>query len=226
MCDSTDIAKAPPPSELMPGGTGLRLVLASRSPRRRQLLNEAGFAHDAIDPGVDDGTMRPGTSSPRHWVASLACMKARAGFERLPASDRPLTAVLGADTVVVKKSEIIGQPKGAEDAQRIVERLQDGEHEVLTGVCLMVEGPAGEPIRRLLLTDSARVRVGRLGPERIEPYIQSGQWRGKAGAYNLSERMADGWPITFDGDPGTIMGLPMRSLAPRLRSVLRGALHA
>lgn len=64
----------------------------------------------------------------------------------------------------------------------------------------------------ILFTDTARVRVGRIPIAEIESYVASGQWRGKAGAYNLAERLAAGWPIEYEGDPATIMGLPMRRL--------------
>jgi septum formation protein len=68
-----------------------------------------------------------------------------------------------------------------------------------------------------MFTDRATVRLGRIAPPEIDGYVASGQWRGKAGAYNLAERLEAGWPITYEGDPGTIMGLPMRRLAPLLR---------
>jgi predicted house-cleaning NTP pyrophosphatase (Maf/HAM1 superfamily) len=66
------------------------------------------------------------------------------------------------------------------------------------------------------------VRVGHIPDLEIEWYLASGQWRGKAGAYNLSERLTAGWPIEYDGDPGTIMGLPMRKLTGRLAAFVAG----
>lgn len=198
-----------------PGGTGVfpRLFLASQSPRRRQLLAEHGFEHEAGHPGLDDGELEPGRVAPEAWVASLAYLKAAAGVESL--GGRALARgglVLGADTTVVKDGEIIGQPKDAADAERIVRLLQDGEHEVLTGVAL-IDPATGE---RDVFVDRAAVRVGRLSEAQIVAYIASGAWRGKAGAYNLRERLEAGWPIEYDGDPTSIMGLPMRALRGRL----------
>lgn len=190
-----------------------RLFLASRSPRRRQLLAEHGLEHEAAHPGLDDGELEPGRVSPAAWVASLAYLKAAAGAEALGARVVARGGlVLGADTTVVKDGQIIGQPKGVADAERILRLLSDGEHEVLTGVALL------DPATRCrdVFVDRARVRVGRLSEAQLAAYLASGQWRGKAGAYNLRERLEAGWPIEHEGDPTSIMGLPMRALRARL----------
>jgi septum formation protein len=101
----------------------------------------------------------------------------------------------------------------------IIRLLENGQHEVLTGVAL-VDPATG---RRELFVDRARVRVGAIGGERIGEYIASGGWRGKAGGYNLAERIQEGWPIEYEGDPTTIMGLPMRILPARLEAFARGS---
>jgi septum formation protein len=200
------------------GAPGRRLILASQSPRRRSLLEEYGFDHQAHHPGIDDADLSRGQVSAEQWVAALAYLKARAGVDSLP--DRPdHWTVIGADTVCVKNGELLGQPPDAADAERMLRRLENGRHQVVTGVAILSgEGPA--PAQRQLFVDTARVSVGAIGEGRIRAYIASGQWRGKAGAYNLAERLADGWPITLEGDPGTVMGLPMRRLSPILRSRL------
>lgn len=195
-----------------------RLVLASSSPRRRALLAQAGFAHDASGPGVDDGQLRiPIGVTPAHWTAGLAYLKARAACRKFfgPEAGVPSAVVLlAADTIVVKEGEVIGQPTDEADARRIIERLQCGSHRVLTGVAILTD------LRRRTLVDEASVHVGEVGEARIRQYVASGAWRGKAGGYNLSERIADGWPIEYQGDAGTIMGLPMQRLSPLLRRLL------
>jgi septum formation protein len=195
-------------------GTLPRVVLASQSPRRRKLLDEHGVSHATVSSGVDDGLLVRGGVTPAEWVASLAYFKAAAGRERLDRTGHQPgdVVVLGADTVVRKGDRVIGQPADGADAERILRVLQNGSHEVLTGVAF-VDLATGQ---RDMWVDRARVRVGDLGDDRIGGYVGSGLWRGKAGAYNLSERLADGWPIEFEGDPGTIMGLPMRRLVDRL----------
>jgi len=211
------------------------LYLASASPRRKLLLEDAGFAPVTIDSGVDDGQLRPGGSDADDWTTALAYLKASAGRRHL-LRERAHDAsglVLGADTVVVKDGAVIGQPRDEADARRIIRLLEDGEHLVVSGVALLVcengagpngsgprsgVGPAGQD--RVLFSDVARVRVGRIGNDRIDVYLSGGGWRGKAGAYNLSERIADGWPIECEGDPATVMGLPMRRLTAPLGEFL------
>ena len=75
-------------------------------------------------------------------------------------------------------------------------------------------------MHRLLFADTARVRVGALPDALLEEYLASGLWRGKAGAYNLTERVEAGWPLEWDGDPGTIVGLPIERLRPLLERLL------
>lgn len=202
------------------------LHLASRSPRRRRLLSEHGIPHGSIVPDVDDSQLAPGRIGPEGWVAALAYFKAAAARPLLAAQREGAGKgggrqgiILGADTVVLKDGRIIGQPRDAEEALDIIRLLENGQHEVLTGVALV------DPVtgRRELFVDRARVRVGAIGGERIGEYIASGGWRGKAGGYNLAERIQEGWPIEYEGDPTTIMGLPMRILPARLEAFARGS---
>ncbi|MGD9691583.1 MAG: nucleoside triphosphate pyrophosphatase [Phycisphaerales bacterium] len=194
-----------------------KLILASVSPRRSLLLREAGFAHETLVPPLDDAALDPGDAPPRRWVAALAYLKAASALRTMPRERAADAVLLGADTLVVKDGEMIGKPANADDARRILRRLSAGSHEVLTGAALVALD--GE---REILVDATRVRVGAIPEGVLEEYVASGQWEGKAGAYNLAERLEAGWPIEFEGDPGTIMGLPMRRLTPRLDRWLAG----
>ncbi|MFG0276271.1 MAG: Maf family protein [Phycisphaerales bacterium] len=198
---------------------GLRLVLATRSARRRRLLKDAGVRFAVAPPAVDDGPLTPGDATPRQWAASLALLKAEAARRAMTPKERADALVLGADTIVVARGAIIGQPEDRADAERIIRLLASGSHTVVTGAAL-VEGATG---RRAVLVDSATVQVGAIEDASLASYLDSGEWRGKAGAYNLSERLEAGWPIEFEGDPATIMGLPMRRLLPILHDALTGA---
>lgn len=199
-------------SVMIPGAAHSgRLLLASRSARRRQLLSEAGIDHDWLHPGIEDSHLFPGQAHPAQWVAALAHLKAQAGLALALESGRTPTLVLGADTVCVKSGELLGTPVDVADAERILRTLMNGEHDVVTGVAIL--NHAGS---RRLFVDSARVRVGNVPESELRSYLESGQWGGKAGAYNLSERLAAGWPIEYAGDPTTIMGLPMRKLLGHL----------
>jgi len=115
----------------------------------------------------------------------------------------------------LKDGRLLGQPADAADAEAMLRSLENGAHEVLTGVALLRVEPDGSRTREVLV-DRAWVRVGSIGAERIREYVASGEWRGKAGAYNLFERIDAGWPIEYSGDPTTVMGLPMRALVSRL----------
>lgn len=203
------------------------LLLASASPRRLSLLCEHGFEAAVIDSGVDDGELRPGAVTPAATAIALAYFKAVAGFERACA-ERLIgigSVVLAADTFLVKHGRIIGKPTDRDDARRIIGMLISGSHEVVTGVCALTAGRSDAadgsltPVRRFM-ADRASVHVGAVTSDEVEAYIESGGWRGKAGAYNLAERIAAGWPIVCTGDPATVMGLPMRRLGPMLVGLL------
>lgn len=191
------------------------IYLASRSPRRRRLLDEHGIRHRVLPPGVDDAGLMPGGTTPAGWVAALAHLKAACGRSRLNGfhdHGAGPAVVLGADTIVLKNEEILGQPGTEPHAAAMIRSLRGGTHRVLTGVCL-IDVASG---RRDLFVDRATVHVGEIPDAEVDGYVASGQWRGKAGGYNLAERLADGWPIEFEGDPSTVMGLPMRMLPERL----------
>ncbi len=186
------------------------LILASRSPRRREMLSRAGVPVDVRPADLDDGVLRPGRVPPEQWVAALAWFKARRVAEQLQATgEQPPGTIMAADTICACGEELLGQPRDRNDARRMIQRLRNAVHRTITGVCFY-----DLHRRRVLLVDAATVRMGAISDEAIETYVQSDQWRGKAGGYNLRERIEAGWPIECDGDPATVMGLPMRRLAP------------
>lgn len=197
---------------------GLPLLLASRSPRRRALLTEAGFEHVAEHPGFEDGILTPGQVSPRQWVAALASLKAFAGALLPSAREAGGRVVLAADTACLLDGKLVGTPTTASEAEEMIRSFMGVQHDVLTGVAIVdLRGWSGDPAgvpqrRRRVLVDTARVRMGTLSDAELASYVASGQWQGKAGGYNLSERLAAGWPLEFDGDRTTIMGLPMQRL--------------
>jgi len=195
----------------LPKKANAPLYLASRSPRRRKLLNEVGIDVHIIETGVDDGLLDPGDVSIEQWTLALAYFKAKAGAIRLEA-DGKAGVVLGADTLIEHRGEIIGQPRNRSHAREILNRLENEVHHVITGVAI-VDLETG---RRSFLCDTARVDVGEFDDENINEYLDTDQWKGKAGAYNLDDRIDAGWPIQYEGDPGTIMGLPVKRLIPHL----------
>ncbi len=196
----------PDPAQLEPDPTDnpVHLTLASQSPRRRQLLTEAGIAHDVRPSGIDDGRLTPGDRcTPSEWVMALALLKAAATARR--SGLEPGTIVLGADTVCVNEGQILGQPADERDARRMIRAMANATHDVLTGVALICTATN----RRSVFVDRSVVTVGEITDEQIADYTQTGRWRGKAGAYNIAERLEAGWPIGFGGAMDSIMGLPV-----------------
>ncbi|MEM1422606.1 MAG: Maf family protein [Planctomycetota bacterium] len=185
----------------------VELVLASSSPRRRQLLSGAGYSVRIVPPKLDDGELdAPDARRAHDWVAALAHLKARCVYESLSEDERARSLVLGSDTVVISRDDIIGQPTDGAHARAIIGCLSENEHVVASGVALL--GPG----HRSIFVDTTRVRVGRIPASEIEAYVASGEWRGKAGAYNYADRLEAGWDLACEGDPTTIMGLPMERL--------------
>lgn len=190
------------------------VVLASASPRRRAMLEEIGVEHRVAPAQVDDGELVPGDSvHPDEWVIALAYLKAISSARTI--EDAALGGqllVLGADTVCVYDGEIIGQPRDRGHAREIIEQMSGATHEVLTGVAII------DPVsgKRELFVDESVVTVGEISDAEIESYLDSEMWRGKAGAYNITERLAAGWPITFTGDETSIVGLPMTRTLERV----------
>ena len=185
-----------------------QLILASKSPRRIQLLQEAGFTALVREPSLDDARLPRGDVSPAQWVLALAWFKA--ADVALRTSEE--AHILAADTLCVVDGELRGQPASESEARAMLMAQVNRAHEVVTGVTLLC--PRGG--ERLCFVDRAAVSWGAVSAPDIERYVESGLWRGKAGGYNLRERVDAGWAIRCEGDPATVMGLPMKRLLPEL----------
>lgn len=189
------------------------IVLASTSARRRQLLHEAGIEHDALSPGVDDGELETNTAvNAEWWVAALAYLKAQAGLRLDKEHQHSQRIVIGADTVVSKSGVVMGQPKDQHEAHSMIHTLRNGSHFVITGLAFATQS------WREVIVDKSRVTVGNIPEHAINRYIDTGDWTGKAGGYNLRDRVNDGWPINVDGDPNSVMGLPVARVMRVLKS--------
>jgi septum formation protein len=186
-------------------------MLASRSPRRRMLLNERGLVHDASHPGFEDSVLEPGQVTPEQWISSLAYLKAWAKASEVGLGH----VILGADTACLMDGRLIGTPHSAAEAEAMIRGFVNREHEVLTGVAIIDLRGSGSPVRHIFI-DRAVVRLGQLSESQISEYIAGGSWAGKAGGYNYREAAESGWPLSHTGDATTVMGLPMAKLTRRL----------
>ncbi len=178
-----------------------KLVLASTSPRRAEILRAVGWPFETLAPNVDE--TRALDEDAVAYVRRLAQAKAKAAARRLEAG-----LVLGADTVVVIEGEILGQPRDAEDARRMLRLLSGKWHEVLTGVALVRVGKEAHCVVDHELT---RVRFSRMSDAEIDWYIVTGEAMGKAGAYAVQGRAAL-FIEEIEGDYFNIVGLPVRLL--------------
>ncbi|MCB9852723.1 MAG: septum formation protein Maf [Phycisphaerales bacterium] len=175
------------------------LILASASPRRRELMIERGYEFDVVEPPFDEPDAASPHVPPANHVESLAFFKARSVSKQCPDH-----IILAADTIAYLNGEIIGKPIDRSDARKILEDMSGTTHEVLTGVALY-EPRTG---RRRITHDITLLRVRELGGKQIEAYLNTGEWIGKAGAYGIQDE-GDKFVERVDGSFTNVVGLPM-----------------
>jgi len=187
----------------------MRLVLASASPRRAELLTSAGFTFEALAVDADE-YLRPGEAPPA-YVRRLAGEKSARGLDLLRDRD---VIVLGADTAVVLDGEILGKPRDDADARAMLRRLSGQRHEVLTGVSLRTAGD------EMGLVEATSVWFARLTPDAIAWYVSTGEGRDKAGAYAI-QGLASRFIPRIDGSYSNVVGLPVAAVAGLLQELNR-----
>ena len=179
------------------------LLLASASPRRRDLMTQAGFVFQ-VD-SIPVAEERQSREDPMHFAQRLAREKAevvyRARVEKYDASGEPLL-VLGADTIVVCDEEVLGKPVDDDDAARMLRLLAGRTHQVITGVCVI--SSAGVEVA----AESTWVTMLTLSDEEIVSYIATAEPQGKAGAYAIQGR-ASRWIPRIAGCYFNVVGLPL-----------------
>ena len=171
------------------------LVLASASPRRQELLRNAGFAFD-VQPADIEEQPRSGESA-KECAERLAHEKALA-VARL----RPLDVVLGADTIVAVDGELLGKPADVDDAARMLRMLSGRGHEVITGICLAFKGQS------FIASETTQVTFSPVTDEDISAYVATGEPMDKAGAYAIQGK-ASRWIPRIEGDYFNVVGLPV-----------------
>ena len=173
------------------------LVLASASPRRLDLLAQAGISPDRVDPcDIDETPLKEET--PRRAAGRLALAKARAGAARTPGA-----FIVGADTVVAVERRLLGKPRTIDEARAMLRRLSGRGHHVITGVTVIA--PDGREASRLA---EARVTMKRLTDHEITRLLSSEEWRGAAGGYRI-QGLAGAYIIRLVGSYTAVVGLPL-----------------
>jgi septum formation protein len=217
------------------------LVLASASPRRKELLRHVGIPFIVQPADIDESELP--SPLPRECAELLACKKALAVWRTRAKDSQPQDAqsqdvVLGADTIVVVDETILGKPADAKDAARMLRLLSGRVHRVITGVCVI--GPVGSSQRSVTSnpalhgtrsysshevlenreltagSESTLVTVNDLSDEEIREYVASGEPMDKAGAYAI-QGMASRWILRIEGDYSNVVGLPVAMVCEMLR---------
>lgn len=177
------------------------IILASSSPRRRELLSQAGIPFTVVPADVDEENAEL-SGTPERKAEQLAYMKAVAVAGKIGEG-----LVLGADTIVVCAGEVFGKPVDRDDARRMLEMLSGREHQVITGIAVLDAAKKTTRIEH----EVTRVRFSKLLPEEIEAYISSEEPFDKAGSYAVQGKgalMVEG----IDGCYSNVVGLPLRKL--------------
>lgn len=183
-----------------------RLYLASQSPRRRELLQQIGVAHERLDVAVVE-SREPG-ESPEDYVNRVAREKAGVGLLQVAAV--PGAVVLGADTEVVLDDEVFGKPLDADDAAAMLRRLSGRRHRVVSTVWLVSAG------REEHATSVSMVEFMPLDEAAIAAYVANGEPMGRAGAYAIQGR-AGAFVRRLEGSYSGVMGLPLHETAELMR---------
>jgi septum formation protein len=182
-------------SPVSPVANDRRIALASKSPRRLEILTKFGFLTEIVDSSFDESTL-PGNLDPRAHVLSAARGKALGAVHSLP--------IVAGDTIVVIDNEILGKPKNAEDSSRMLHRLSGRWHQVFSAVALKYGS------KLAAVADRSGVRFKLLSDRQIQDYIATGEPMGKAGAYaiqGLGSRHVD----DFSGSYWNIVGFPIEA---------------
>ena len=174
------------------------IILASASPRRRELLGLLGFEFEAVATGVDELS----DGDPAEIVVENALRKARAAAGHADAA----AAVLGVDTDVVLSGALLGKPEDEDEARERIEALAGRTHEVLGGLALI----DGERVRTELVRTLVTFRD--LTADEIHAYVRSGEWRDRAGGYAV-QGLGSSLIAAVDGDLSNVIGLPIPALS-------------
>ncbi len=181
------------------------LILASASPRRKELLAQAGYDFKVVPANISEERLPD--EKPIAFVTRLAQEKAKAIFDQLsPASVAHRLSVLGADTIVVTRGEVLGKPLDAEDAARMLRILSGGTHQVVTGVCLISSG------KTQVAAETTSVTMREISEKEIAAYIATGEPMDKAGAYAI-QGYAARWIPRIEGCYFNVVGLPLARVA-------------
>ena len=187
---------------------GVRLILASASPRRAELLRAAGYAFETLPVDLDERVRT--REGPQEYVQRLAGEKSAAALSRMSGiSDTRDVVVLGADTTVVVDGQILGKPLNDEEARGMLTRLSGRDHQVVTGISLRTR------VTKTARVEQTTVWFALLSAAEVDWYVSTGEGRDKAGAYAI-QGLASRFVPRIDGSYSNVVGLPVQAVATLL----------
>ncbi len=186
------------------------IVLASSSPRRKQLLLKAGYKFIVVEPDVDESAFDTEKIEPLRYAKILALAKANSVAKKFPQD-----IVIGADTIVDFKGQIIGKPADAKDAERIVRKLFSASHKVITAIAIVRLSDN----MKIVEADTTIVHPKKMTETEIAEHIKGMSWLNKAGAYAIQET-GDKFVDRIEGSLTNVMGMPMELLEKLLAGIV------
>ncbi|MFA5422423.1 MAG: nucleoside triphosphate pyrophosphatase [Phycisphaerae bacterium] len=190
--------------------TPQKIVLASASPRRKELMEKAGYDFSVVVSDINESEQRFNNLAPSEYAKQLALAKALSVARKYPES-----VVIGADTIADFEGQIIGKPRDTEHAEQITRKLFSRPHKVITGLAVIHL----KDNLRLVECDTTIVYPHKMTEEQLARHIEGGTWKDKAGAYAIQET-GDEFVEKIDGSLTNVMGLPMELLAKMLDKIL------
>jgi len=177
------------------------LILASASPRRRQLLTEAGIVFETLPPDANAEDERRSNELPAEYVRRLAFQKAKNVADKVEQG-----IILGSDTIVLCGENILEKPIDRNDARKMLLQLRGQVHYVLSGLCL-IKKEAGNAMAVQQATETTRLVMQPLSDDEIEAYLDTEMWQGKAGAFGYQD--GNDWIAVLEGSESNVVGLPL-----------------
>ena len=176
------------------------IILASASPRRKQLLAEAGFAFETVPPDDCAEDIRQTDESPEEYVCRLAFQKAKNVADKTEQG-----IILGGDTIVLCGENILEKPTNRDDARDMLRQLRGQVHQVLSGLCLIKKSNGQTMLWQK--TATTQLMMLSISDDDIETYLDTEQWQGKAGAFGYQD--GNDWITILEGSESNVVGLPL-----------------
>ena len=189
----------------------VRVVLASSSPRRRQMLEGAGLEVIVRAPAIDDALLPVRAAHVARDCMALAWFKAAQVLRQEPLGGLVASgarAVIAADTACVLGSAALGKPADEREARAMIEGTIGRDQRVWSGACVL----SADGSQRRMLCAAATVRFGEVPQALVDEHVASGRWRGKAGGYDIADLIAQGWPVSVLGEESVVRGMPLQEI--------------